>query len=316
MKAPAAPPPHTVLDVLQDVTAWRSDADAQHQAKLAEVDDELAKLRAAMEDIQRQLTALGDFRGSLEDRSAALRDEQARRAHEGIFAALRTHADALAVRAREAVACDDGRKAEIRRRIDASPLRDALAEFTQFHANVASLATLPASYRDALLLHHGAQEASVRAFIEQNDPGPTPLASAPLAVDVVITIDASDGQPELVSVVLPLGEDLLHGWRDASDTLSVHLACKVIEGLYRHAHAKGITRAHALSGGHRGLMAVELELGAADASTGDEVTAAIERALGSSALLRAAQVQVRVHRVPTDYLMPAGATDEEVDDAA
>jgi hypothetical protein len=81
--------------VLQHVGAWRTEADNHHQLQLDEVDDEVGRLKTAIEDLQRQLTALADFRAELIDKHERLDAEQAQRAHEGIFERLHTDADAL-----------------------------------------------------------------------------------------------------------------------------------------------------------------------------------------------------------------------------
>jgi hypothetical protein len=304
----AAPPRRVatgVSSVLAGLTSWRSEADAQHQRQLDEVDEEVGRLKTAIEDLQRQLTALADFRGNIVAQAQEIDVEHARRAHHGIFADFKGQTEALEARARAAVACEQGRRAAVGARLAASPLAATFEEYKQFKAGLGALQALPASYRDTLLAHHAQQEAALRSFVAENDPGPSPLQAPPLGIDIVFTVDTSEDQPELISVVLPVREAVYQQWEANPDDLQVQIAARVVEGMYRAAHDLGVTRAQAMSGDHRGMLAVELELGRDNASdSGERFAAAIMAALVGAPELQAAAITVQVHRVPTEYLLP------------
>jgi hypothetical protein len=310
----AAPPRRVaagVSAVLAGLTSWRAEADAQHQRQLDEVDEEVGRLKTAIEDLQRQLTALADFRGNIVAQAREIDVEHARRAHHGIFTDFKGQAEALEARAKAAVACEQGRQAAVAERLAASPLKATFEEYRQFKAGLAAIQALPASYRDTLLAHHAQQEAALRAFVSENDPGPTALQAPDLGVDIVFTVDTSEDQPELISVVLPVREAVYQQWESNPDDLQVQLAGRVVEGMYRAAHELGVTRAQAMSGDHRGMLAVELELGRDHASdSGERFAAAIKAALANAPELRAAGVSVQVQRVPTEYLLPPEETNE------
>jgi hypothetical protein len=306
--AAEAPAPPRMSDVLKHVGTWRTEADNHHQLQLDEVDDEVGRLKTAIEDLQRQLTALADFRAELIEKHERLDAEQAQRAHEGIFERLHADADALEQRAEMAREAAPARAKAITERIAASDRSAQLEEYRQFRTTADQLQSLPASYRDAILAHHKAQEASLAAFAAQVDPGPTSLEAPPVEIDLVFTVDTSDDQPDLVSVVLPVRELVYARWEEHRDDLQLLTAARVVEGLYRAAHALGSTRAHAMYGGHRGLLAVELELApprSADAAR--RVGEAIEAVFAAAPEMGAAKIVVHATQVRTDYLLPPDA---------
>ncbi|HMV69813.1 MAG TPA: hypothetical protein PKA64_23435, partial [Myxococcota bacterium] len=252
-----------IAAVLREVGAWRTDADAQHQMQLDEVDEEVTRLKTAIEDLQRQLTALADFRGDLVRKAERLEVEQARRAHEGIFERLNAQATDLDQRAKAAAATAPRRAQAIAERLATTDMGPALEEYRQFKANSAQLEMLPASYRTAILAHHKQQEEALVALAARIDPGPITIDEPEMELDAVFTVDTSEDQPELVSVVLPVSESIDGRWDEQGDDLQLMVAARVVEGLYRAAAQLGLPKAHAMYGGHRGLLAVELELGAA-----------------------------------------------------
>lgn len=294
-----------IAAVLREVGAWRTDADAQHQLQLDEVDEEVTRLKTAIEDLQRQLTALADFRGDLVRKSERLEAEQARRAHEGIFERLHAQATELETRAKAATAAAPRRSQIIAERFAASEMAKPLEEFRQFKANAAQLEALPASYRSAILAHHKTQEDALVAFAARIDPGPVTMEDPEVELDVVFTVDTSEDQPELVSVVLPVRESTYGRWEEHADDLQLLVAARVVEGLYRAAAQLGLSKAHAMYGGHRGLLAVELELGPGGGSDASrKVADALRSVLEHAPELIATRVRLRPSQVRTDYLLP------------
>jgi hypothetical protein len=303
--APSFSEEQGIAAVLREVASWRAEREAQHRADLEGVDEEVERLRLAMEDLQRQLTALSDFRTQVEAQRVRVGVETAHRAHGAVFARLEEQAQALDARAAEALAAEPRRRQLLLERLGQSEHGQALREYEQFQANRAQLDALPSSYRDALLAHHDAQGEALSRHLAAFDPGPPTLAADPIELDVVFTVDAAENEPELVSIVLPVHESTYTGWRDREGHLALQVAARAVQGLYEAARGLGLTRAHALYGGHRDLLAVELELGRGTGrAPAARIGAAIQEALSQAPELVAAQVSVRAIQLPAEYLLP------------
>lgn len=311
----AGPEGNDLSAILMDVRAWRQEADDAHAKQLREVDDEVARLREAIENLQRELTALSGFRDELATRRRTVAREQSQRAHERIFDVLGRQSTALEERAFAAAEAELNRMAKIEETIRSSEKGTLFSEYEKFAANLPSLAALPASYRDVLTSHHQAQGEQLRAWVYELDAGPAQIEAEPLKLDIVYTVDQVEGEPELVSIVVPVDETVYSNWRDRTEDIQLSLAARVVQALYETAHALGMARSHAMYGGHRGLLAVELEFPRGhDKDLSGLIQASLDAILSSAPELNAARITARAAMVPVDFLLPPAETAEEIDD--
>jgi hypothetical protein len=313
----APPPVQSVAAVLGKVRAWRDQSADEHKRQLLEVDGEIVKIKQAVEELQRQLTALDGFREELASQRAELEREHAQRAHDEMFRLLQKQAKALASRATDAQNAAKTRESVIEACIQQSDMGKVLEEHAQFRSGLPQLQQLPASYRDALVAHHTAQAGRIKTFVQQADPGPPQLDAPELCLDVIYTVDAVEDEPALISIVMPIVEAAHTEWRDRDEDLQLQMAARVVQAVYTAAHELGMTRSHAMYGGHRGLLAVELELGGDHGtSLGPRLERALTDILGQAPELGLVSVTPRVQHVPVDYLLPPSASTEENDDVA
>ncbi len=303
-------------EALAAVSTWRESANAKHRRELQEVDEELTRLAAAIEDLQRQLTALGDFRSELVSREQAILSEEQRRAHEGLFEALDRQGEDLSVRARTALAADTKRVDAIQDALSDSEVAGAWKEYQDFIHNAEAISQLPSSYRTALALHHEATAARLSEAVRAADPGPTKLDEAPLELDVLYTIGTSGEQePELVSLVLPVREEVWTDWADRPDDLQLQVAARVAQALFEAVQALGNLTAQSIQGGHQGLLAIELELAGPEASAlRDRFETTLAEVASNSPELVAARVSLKPVHVPVSYLLPPDPDAEANDD--
>jgi hypothetical protein len=298
--------PRSAAQALATVASWREQENARHQRELQEVDEELARLAAAIEDLQRQLTALGDFRTELVTREQELEAEEHRRAHEGLFEALGKQAEDVSIRARLAARADQSRNEAIEEALNDSEVADAWKEYQEYNTNKEAIAALPASYRTAIALHHESTAARLAEAVRTADPGPTKLDEPGLALDVLFTIvPGGEEESGLASVVVPVREVVWSDWHDRPNDLQLQVAARVAQALYEAAHALGHITAHSMQGGHRGMLAIELDLASISV---DEAREKIEQHLASvttdSSELVAAGITLNPTHVPVTFLLP------------
>lgn len=238
-------------------------------------------------------------------READLDVEAALRSHDALFTALSRQAASVESRAAVAASAEVARRDQLVSDLRQGPLGDALVEYEAFDATAEPLSALPASYRAAILGHHETNRRTLLEHIASLDTGPVSLAEEPLELDIVFTIDAPEGEPELALMVIPVHEGIYAAWHTRDDDAQTWLAARAVQGLYEAATSMGHGHAHAMCGEHRGLLAVELEIeGLSQENAPQIIAAALDEVFAEAPELRAARVQPRARFVPVDYLLP------------
>ena len=307
-------PASTVAEALEAAQQWRTDSAARHDAELKEVEQELGSLQAAVQNLQQQIDALQSFKAELEAKTGELDAEGGQREYQAIFDTLQGQSKGMGERDDLVVAARKARLDDLPARLAAGDAAADVAEYEQFMSTVEpTLKHLPESYRDALLEVHAKKVAKVRGHVAAALDGPVEVTGAELGVDVVYAIDAPEGAPELIVVVVPVAAEVNQGWMEQPEGAQLWVAGRVAQALYEAAAKVGFVQAQALSGGHLDLLAVEMELVGADAKIADALRASLG-ALGNAPELIAAKVSVTATELPIDTLLPP-EDDEEGTDA-
>lgn len=303
----------TVQEALAGLATWRHDEAERRTAELAEIDQELAGLRTAMDALGQQVEALEIFRAGVVAREEGMEGLEIERGYEAIFAVMGAQAQWMAERSAQVAAAEATRSEAALASLATSDAADLYEEYLQFKQGVEpTLAALPESYRSIVLSHHRAQAAKLRAHVSQLLGEPVVLEVEPLEVEVVYGLDAPEGVPELLIAVLPVGEEVHARWPHRPEDLQTHVAARVVQAIYQAVAEAGPEGAQALCGGHQGLLAVETELEGARSDIG----AVIARCLAEVAdapELRAARVRLTAREVPVDYLLPPETGEEDED---
>jgi len=308
-EAPAA----TVAEALDAVKQWRSDASARQDAELKEVDQELESLEAAVQNLQQQIDALQSFKTELKAKSGDLDKESGTREYQAIFETLQAQAKGMGERDAQVVSARKARLDDLPARLASGDAADDVAEYEQFKSAVEpTLKHLPDSYRDALLEVHHKKVAKVKKHVSAALAGPVEVTGDVVKVDVVYAIDAPEGEPELIIVVVPVAAEVHQGWTDQPEGTQLWLAARVAQALYGAAASVGFVQAQALSGGHLDLLAIEMELVGAETKIGDALRDRLG-VLGEAPELAAARIEVTAAELPIDTLLPP--EDEEPHDA-
>jgi len=307
-------PAATVAEALESVKQWQTDAAARHEAELKEVDQELSSLQAAVQNLQQQIDALQSFKTELEAKSSDLGSEAGKREYQAIFDALRGQSARMGERDDQVVAAHKARLDDLPARLAQGDAAGDVAEYEQFKTAVEpTLQHLPDTYRDALLEVHAKKVAKVRKHVEAALEGPVEVTGDEVSVDVVYAIDAPEGSPELIIVVIPVAATVHQGWMEQAEGVQLWLAARVAQALYAAAASVGFVQAQALSGGHLELLAVEMELVGADAKIVDALKKELDQ-VASSPELKAARVSVTAAALDIDTLLPP-EDEEEPNDA-
>ncbi|MBT3221321.1 MAG: hypothetical protein HN348_19740 [Proteobacteria bacterium] len=301
--------PTSVEVALRDVRVWKTEQARRQSAELAEVDQEVENLKTAVDNLKQQLAALGKFRSELVGKSATLDAKEIERSYSSVFETLSLQRQALEVRGAELLAAAD----EVSAHAAAAHAGIAalLAEYEQFKREVEpSITTLPESYRQVLLDHHESVLAQLQEHLE-SVVTITELDSPVLRIDVVYSVDAPDGEPDLLIMVLPVAEEAYSEWASREEDLQTWLAVRVVQAVFEACREAKLPGVQAIFGGHQGLLAVEAELDGADSSVAATIARNMARILGSAPELKGARLEVVGCPGPIDFLLPEEDNDDE-----
>ncbi len=301
----ASAAPSTVADALAGVERWKADEEKKHTAEMSEIESEVGSLRSAIANMQQQLDALEKVRVDLGKQTRTLRGRHVEQAHQAVFDALTRQAKALADREKLALDVERSRRADLEKSLPKTAVGPQLEEYVQFRKVVEpSLGALPESYREVVLSHHARVVDQLREHVAAQLAAPVPIDAAPIALDAVYAIDAPDGKPELLVVVLPVTDRIVSAWEDMPDGLQLWLGSRAVQAIAEAARETSAD-CEPLSGGHQGMLAIEVDL----TDAGAPYALALERRLADrlrtgAPELAAANVAVTLRKVDVDYLMP------------
>lgn len=312
----------SVADALEDAARWRAEEEARQKSELVDKDQQLAEVRLQISKLQDQLAAHQDQLASLEEaregltnKQDALDSEQISRTHDGLFAALEEQREALKERSEDLVQAEAGRWDMVEPILAESDLAGKLEEYRQFKTAVEpSLQAMPESYRSVVMGHHEQVVAVLRERVSEMMADPVHAEGGTLPLELVYAVDAPDGSPELLVVVTPVTHEAYEGWAGQDESLALRVAARAVQAVYEACHSVGFSSAEVMCGGHRGLLALEVDLEGAPVG----IEAALESKLagvGKTAELHAGKVTVAARLVEADYLLPPDGADEEDDDA-
>ena len=308
----------SVADAMEDAGQWRAKEEARQKKERVDLDEQVEEVRTSITKLQEQLAVLETLSAGLSASEGILDTEQILRTHEGIFAALEEQRDALKERAEQIAQAEAQRLTMVEDVLSQSDLAGQLVEYQQFKTSVApSLANMPESYRSVVMGHHEGVVKALRERVHEMLGEPVHAEGGTLQLEVVYAVDAPGGDPELLLVVTPIDASAHDDWADQDESLQLRLAARVVQALYEACHSSGLNSAEVMCGGHRGLLALEVDL--TDAPS--EIGAAVEERLGAvlhKALeLEAAKVKLTVRQVEADHLLPPDERmNEEADNAS
>ncbi len=294
----------TLDETVASLEQWRSEEGAKHNAELAEAEQEMDSLRKAVTNLEEQIKALEEFKSEVESRASSLPGRAISRGNDAIFSALATQSEALAARAALVSAAEAERSAALPAALAESDVGELVTEYRQFKEQVEpTLAALPESYRSVILTHHEGVANKLQDHLASRLAAPVQIEGDALEVQVAFAIDAYEGVPELLVVVVPVSEATHSDWQNRDEDLQTWLAARVAQAVYQAAKASG-QPVHPATGGHRGLLAFELDLLQAPPGLVDSFREHLVVVLGSAPEFKGAKIKVAATEVPIDFLVP------------
>jgi hypothetical protein len=301
----AATAAKSVNDALAEVDRWKSDEESRHKAELVEVEQEITNLENAIDNLKQQHEALLKFRDELDKKAQALPMREIERAHKALFSALAGQSGLLAEREQVVSRAVSARRDGLEESLSSDGFKDKLDDYRKFKQDVEpTLAAIPETFRAPMVAKFDELAAALKGRIAEILSVPAKIDSEPIAAEIAWCVDAPEGTPELLVVVLPVTDGVYTGWRDREDGVQTWMAARVVQALYEAAAESGFETAQANFGGHMGLLAVETDLLAAPSGFVEAFTNRLEALLSSAPELAGSKITLVARRTNVDFVLP------------
>lgn len=312
---PAAP---RLIAALEAITRWREGQEEEAATQLTEVDAEEARLREGILAIERQIDALDELRGQIRERTESLDSQEIGRSYGAVVDALQADRDLTADRAKLVGhrARENREKAEAM--LQDAELSRAVDEFEKFRDLEAGLATLPASYRKAILDHHQQVKRRLAPILALIEGEVEPVDADTVGIAIVASVDVVDDKPESLVLVLPVDADIYNDWEANGDDVAAMLAYRMVAAAAELATRAGVPGAPISYRSFEGKLTVQVWFGK-EKVTGDvkELAAEIlDRVRVAASELTTARLELYTLWLPPEVLNPPEDTIDADHDAA
>ena len=218
-----------LVEALADLRSWRAEAEHEIGRNLEEIQREDKRLRDRVQEIERQLVALESMRAEVRERADALDGEEASRSHELMVSSLADDKRLLATRSSALEHARREVRAEAEALLADPELAETVAEYERYTELEAGLASLPESYRHAIVAHHEQVKRRLAPVFEKAAAKDVVVNLPGVSVGIVACLESTDGQPESLTLVLPVDRELYTDWAERGDELGTVLALRMVE---------------------------------------------------------------------------------------
>jgi len=240
---------------LEDIDRWRRESDAEADREHKEICDEQEKIRQEIADREQRLDALGQRKGEVESHKASLPNEQLRRQRDAALKNLAGDRGIIAARGSLYGDAVKARERTVTELIEQPEYHKLVKEYEEFQEVEVTLETLPKSYRGAIEAHH----ASVT---KQLEPVFDAMAADIEQVDATsVAVDAPDGVPEALAVVVPTPYEICSKWTERAEDLSALVAYRIVGAVGGMLNAIGASDAPIQYAEYENALAIQVWLG-------------------------------------------------------
>ncbi len=299
---------------LEDIDLWRRESDAECDREHGEITDEQDRLRREIAEREQRLDALAQRKSEVEAHKASLPGEQLRRRRESSLKNLAGDRGVVAARGSlfgDAVKARERRVTEL---IESPEYNKLVKEYEEYQEVEMTLNTLPESYAKAIQSHHGNVTKELAPVFDAMAADVEAVDAAGVAVAVVASVDAPDGRPEALAVIVPVPYETCSKWSERGEDLASLVAYRVVGAVGAMLKAIGASNAPIQYAEYENALAIQVWLG--DSEVQGNVQPVLED-LFDSVNARAAELEasrLKMHLVWLEPEAVAPGDDGELDE--
>lgn len=296
-----------LVTALEDIDRWRQESDAEADREHNEISEEQDKLQREIQERQQTLEELASRKGEVEAHKASLPGEQLQRRRD---VALKNLAgDRGLVAARGSLYGDQvkARERRVQELIDKPQYNKLVKEYEEFQDVEMGLDSLPKTYRQAILAHHGTVKKELAPVFDAMAAEIEPVDAQGIGVAVVGSIDSTDGAPpEALAIIIPTPFETCSKWSERNEDLAALIAYRVVGCVGRMLQEVGAADAPLHYAEYENALAIQVWLG------DSEVKGNIERVLddlidevnGKAAEFEAGRLRLQMVWVEPEVVAP------------
>jgi hypothetical protein len=250
-----------LVTALDDIDRWRRESDTEADREHAEISDEQEKIRKEIADREQRLDALGQRKTEVEGHKASLPGEQLRRQRDASLKNLAGDRGLIAARGSlygDAVKVRERRVTEL---IEQPEYNKLVGEYEEFQEIEVTLDTLPKSYRTAIESHHANVTKQLEPVFDAMAADIEQVDATAVSVAAIASIDAPDGVPEALAVIVPTPYEICSKWSERAEDLSTLIAYRVVGAIGGMLKAIGAADAPIQFAEYENALAIQVWLG-------------------------------------------------------
>jgi hypothetical protein len=246
---------------LEDIDRWRRESDAESDREHSEIKDEQERLRREIADREQRLDALSQRKSEVEFHKASLPEEQLRRQRESALKNLAGDRGVVAARGSLYGDTVKARERRVTELIESPKYNKLVKEFEDFQEAEMTLNTLPESYRGAIQAHHANVTKELAPVFDAMATDVEEVDAAGVAVAIVASVDAPNGTPEALAVIVPVPFETCSKWTERGEDLASLVAYRVVGAVGAMLQAIGASNAPIQYAEYENALAIQVWLG-------------------------------------------------------
>ena len=296
-----------LVTALEDIDRWRQESDAEADREHSEITEEQARLQREIEERQQTLESLATRKGEVEAHKASLPGEQLQRRRE---TALKNLAgDRGLVAARGSLYGDQvkARERRVQELIDKPQYNKLVTEYEEFQDVEMGLDSLPKTYKQAILAHHGTVKKELAPVFDAMAAEIEAVDAQGIGVAIVGSIDVQDGAPpEALAVIIPTPLETCSKWSERAEDLASLIAYRVVGCVGKMLQEVGAADAPLQYAEYENALAIQVWLG--DSEVKGNLTRVLDDLIdevnGKSAEFEAGRLRLQMVWVEPEVVAP------------
>jgi len=291
---------------LEGVKRWRANKEEEYEKRSIAMAGQEKEAQAQIDALQQKLQRLHEEKERLLRDQKQLEPEELNKTRTAVLDGLNAAKALLAERDVIFKRVLVERDSRIKTLLAAPDISDKVQDYMKFLDMETSLSSLPASYRSAIMAHHGQIRIQLEPIFQQTNAPLEQAKVTPHGISVVAFVDPPDGKPDALALLLPVAFEVYTNWADGEESLQHKFLYRINAALAGMLQKVGVPNAPIMEEEYDGFLLITVYLGNADV-VGDVKNALVNefnQLRRCSAELDVVQLTVDAVWLPPDVIAP------------